>query len=271
MVEKKIDKVKKALGLQRQIVGIRFLVFERDYRDSEGTETADTSLCQLVQKAGNGEYVKAKKDSFRCMQGAYALGICEIPEEVSSGRADYNGKRYESLAVARQIFGNRQCINQHIYGVEVAPLDKMHDADIGLIIGTAKDVMRVMQGYVKYYGVAQNVVSVGNCGVCSELISKPFMNNDMNVSLLSRCARKEGDFGQEEMGVSMPIHQLIRVMDGILETVNLTENNRPKREILERLDDPEELGFPIIMNYDYGDPAAKYKEYCDECEKEISQ
>lgn len=271
MEEKKINKVNKALGLKRQIVGIRFLVYERDYRDSEGMELEGTSLCQLVQKAGNGEYVKAKKESFRCMQGAYAVGICEIPEEVSSGRADYDEGRYESLAVSRQIFGNRQCISQHIYGIEVAPLDRMKDADIGLIIGTAKDAMRIMQGYVKYYGVAQNVVSVGNCGVCSELISKPFMNNDMNVSLLSRCARKEGDFGPEEMGVSMPIHQFVHALDGIVETVNLTENNRPKREILERLDDPEELGFPIIMNYDYGTPAAKYKEYCDECEKEVSR
>lgn len=73
----------------------------------------------------------------------------------------------------------------------------MHDADIGLIIGTAKDVMRVMQGYVKYYGVAQNVVSVGNCGVCSELISKPFMNNDMNVSLSAGAHEKKAILGRK--------------------------------------------------------------------------
>lgn len=268
MEEQKIKKVNKALGLKRQIVGIRFLVFKRDYCKSHGIEEEQTSICQLVQKAGDGKCLKAKAESFRCMQGAYAVGICEPPEEESSGRSDYHSGRYESLAVARQIYENKQYISQHIYGVEIAPLEKMSDADIGLIIGTAKDIMRIMQGYVKYYGVAKNVISVGNCGVCSELISKPFMNNDLNISLLSRCSRKEGNFNNEEMGISMPIHKMASVLDGILETVNLTENNKPKREILERLDDPEELGFSIRMNYDYGVPSGEYKKYCDECEKD---
>ncbi|EOS73791.1 hypothetical protein C817_04908 [Dorea sp. 5-2] len=77
------------------------------------------------------------------------------------------------------------------------------------------------------------------------------MNNDINISLLSRDARKNGGFSMQEMGASIPIHMLQHVLDGILETVNLTENNKPKQEILSRLDDPEELGFSIRMNYDY--------------------
>ena len=54
-----------------------------------------------------------------------------------------------------------------------------------------------------------------------------------------------GNFDTREMGVSIPVNMLETVLDGILETVNLTENNTPKREILARLEYPEELDFPI--------------------------
>ena len=147
----------------------------------------------------------------------------------------------------------------------------MGEADLAIVIGTAKDIMRVMQGYAKYYGVAKNVIAVANNGICNELIAKPFMNNDVNVSLLSTCARKSGEYGSGEMGISMPVHMLQSVLNGVLETVNHTENNRPKKELLERLEYPEELGFEIIMNYDYGTQASEYDKYCDECERAVNR
>lgn len=65
--------------------------------------------------------------------------------------------------------------------------------------------------------------------------------------------------------MSVPVNRLDRVLDGVLETVNLTENNGPKREILARLEHPEELGFSIRMNYDYAIQAMEYQRYCEEC------
>ncbi|GAA6490675.1 DUF169 domain-containing protein [Candidatus Bariatricus faecipullorum] len=268
MEERKIQQAMKALGLKRQIIGVRFLVFRQDYEASKGEEMEKSTLCQLVLWAGDGKKVKAGMENLSCRNGAYAVGMCSVPEEEKSGRKEFTSGDYESLAVARQICENKQFIPQNIYGIEIAPLEKMGEADIVMMIGTAKDIMRIMQGYVRYYGVAKNVVTVGKCGVCSELISRPFMNNDINVSLLSRCARKNGDYQKGEMGISMPVHMVNSVLTGILETVNLTENNGPKREILERLDYPEELGFSIRMNYDYAIQGMEYQKYCAECMKE---
>lgn len=271
MEELRIRRVHKALGLKRQIIGVRFLVFRKEYEESKGAETDNTSLCQLAQQAGDGMCVKAKAADFQCRNGAYAVGVCSAPEEETSGRNDFDSGRYESFAVARQISENKQYIPQTIYGIEFSPLECMDKADLAVIIGTAKDVMRIMQGYVRHYGVARNVITVGNSGVCSELISKPFMNNDINVSLLSRCSRERGSYSEGEMGISMPVHMIKSVLDGILETVNLTENNKPKREILKRLDDPEELGFPIRMNYDYAIQGMEYQKYCEACMNEENQ
>lgn len=271
MEELRIRRVHKALGLKRQIIGVRFLVFKREYEESIGAKSEHTSLCQLVQQAGDGMCVKAEATDFQCRKGAYAVGICSAPEEETSGRSDFDSGKYESFAVAREIFENKQYIPQKIYGIEFSPLADMEKADLAIIIGTAKDIMRAMQGYVRHYGVAENVITVGNCGICSELISKPFMNNDVNVSLLSRCSRERGGYLESEMGISMPIHMIRSVLDGILETVNLTENNKPKREILKRLDDPEELGFPIRMNYDYAIQGMEYQKYCEVCMSEENQ
>ena len=106
---------------------------------------------------------------------------------------------------------------------------------------------------------------MGIHGICSGLISRSFVNNDINISLLSPDSRDKGGFDAREMGVSIPVNMLETVLDGILETVNLTENNTPKREILARLEYPEELGFPIRMNYDYAIQATEYSRYCEEC------
>lgn len=271
MEKLRITRVTKALGLTRQIVGVRFLVYKKEYEQSDAVEENVVSICKMVGLAGAGKKVKAKCDNLDCQKGAYAVGLAEVPELVRSGRGDYRSGKYESVAVARQVYDSKKYIPQKIYGIEIAPLIEMEEADLALIISSAKSMMRIMQGYVRHYGVARNILTVGTQGVCSDLISKPFMKNDIQVSLLSCGARKNGGYSEQEMGASMPIHFFTTVMDGILETVNLTENNKPKQEILERLDDPEELGFAIRMNYDYAIQGMEYQKHCEECMTEENE
>lgn len=271
MNELQLKRVNKALGLKRQIVGFRFLVFQEDYTISKGQESTDLSLCQLIEEASKGNYVKAKGSESVCSSGLYAVGMKEVPEVVSTGRLDYENGNFESLSISRKVYENKQFIPQKIYGIECAPLEIMETADIVVFIGTSKDIMRIMQGYVRYYGIARNVIAIGQCGICSELISKPFMNNDLNVSLLSPCSRKKCNYSMGEMGIAMPLHMVENTLSGILETVNLTENNKPKQDILKRLNYPTELGFEIRMNYDYAIQSMEYQKYCEECRKQLNQ
>lgn len=55
MEERKIQQAMKALGLKRQIIGVRFLVFRQDYEASKGEEMEKSTLCQLVLWAGDGK------------------------------------------------------------------------------------------------------------------------------------------------------------------------------------------------------------------------
>ena len=265
-----ITRVSKALGLENKILGLRFLVLEKEYNDSLAEEHEGFSLCSLVKLACKGKSVKCNASTIGCDDAAYAMGLKEVPEYVYSGRKEYEDRKYLSKSIAFQVQNEKKYIPQKIYGVIISPLEEIENPDLVIVIATAKDMMRLTQGYSRYYGVNKNLLSIGVQGICSELVSKPFMNNDLNVSLLSNCCRKLTDFSAGCMGASFPIHLAENIFKGILETVNLTENNIPKKKILERLDSPDELGFEIVMNYDYAIQASKYEEYCEECIKACS-
>ena len=265
-----ITRVSKALGLENKILGLRFLVLEKEYKDSSAKEKDGLSLCSLVKLACQGESVKCNASTLGCDDAAYAMGLKEVPEYVYSGRKEYEDRKYLSKSIAFQVQNEKKYIPQKIYGAIISPLEEIENPDLVIVIATAKDMMRLTQGYSRYYGVNKNLLSIGVQGICSELVSKPFMNNDLNVSLLSNCCRKLTDFSAGCMGASFPIHLAENIFKGILETVNLTENNIPKKKILERLDSPDELGFEIVMNYDYAIQASKYEEYCEECIKACS-
>ncbi|EEA84095.1 DUF169 domain-containing protein [Peptacetobacter hiranonis] len=265
-----ITRVSKALGLENKILGLRFLVLEKEYNDSLAEEHEGLSLCSLVKLACRGKSVKCNASTIGCDDAAYAMGLKEVPEYVYSGRKEYEDRKYLSKSIAFQVQNEKKYIPQKIYGAIISPLEEIENPDLVIVIATAKDMMRLTQGYSRYYGVNKNLLSIGVQGICSELVSKPFMNNDLNVSLLSNCCRKLTDFSAGCMGASFPIHLVENIFRGILETVNLTENNIPKKKILERLDSPDELGFEIVMNYDYAIQASKYEEYCEECIKACS-
>ena len=265
-----ITRVSKALGLENKILGLRFLVLEKEYNDSLAEEHEGLSLCSLVKLACRGKSVKCNASTIGCDDAAYAMGLKEVPEYVYSGRKEYEDRKYLSKSIAFQVQNEKKYIPQKIYGAIISPLEEIENPDLVIVIATAKDMMRLTQGYSRYYGVNKNLLSIGVQGICSELVSKPFMNNDLNVSLLSNCCRKLTDFSAGCMGASFPIHLAENIFKGILETVNLTENNIPKKKILERLDSPDELGFEIIMNHDYAIQSSKYVEYCEECIKACS-
>ncbi len=265
-----ITRVSKALGLENKILGLRFLVLEKEYKESLAEEHEGLSLCSLVKLACDGKSVKCNASTIGCDDAAYAIGLEEVPEYVYSGRKEYEDRKYLSKSIAFQVQNEKKYIPQKIYGAIISPLEEIENPDLVIVIATAKDMMRLTQGYSRYYGVNKNLLSIGVQGICSELVSKPFMNNDLNVSLLSNCCRKLTDFSAGCMGASFPIHLAENIFKGILETVNLTENNIPKKKILERLDSPDELGFEIVMNYDYAIQASKYEEYCEECIKACS-
>lgn len=217
MENERIVKVSEELALTRQIVGIRFLVYKKDYNDSTAEAFhGKMRLCGFVNKANHGTKIKVNLDNFSCTGGPNQTGMSPAPEKHISGQGMKHCGLYSDLGIGREICESFNRIPQKIYGMEIGPLSELDDADVVIIIGMAEQIMRVMEGYSYHYGVPKPLISVGNGAMCSDMTAKPFMRNDINLSLMCCGARTSTISDLGELGVGMPSHMFRYVADGIL-------------------------------------------------------
>lgn len=234
------------LSLKRVIIGVRFLFVEEEYNDLDAEEfSLKSSLCALVAQTMKGKILKAKVDSFGCQGGPEMLGMKPVSNFVRSGRQFKEFGLYEDLAISRQVQNDLCFINQKIYGVEVGPLDEMEDADVVLFLCDSWQGMRVIQGYTFHHGMAKNIGMIGNQGVCSDLIARPYLKNDINLSMLCLGARTHTKAEDGELGIGMPVHLFPDVVKGIRETLNTATEGKRKKELQERLEQQNSVDFLI--------------------------
>ncbi len=268
MEDKSIRRIVAALGLERQIVGVKLIAYKKEFEECPVCQLKDKiSFCAMVNKASRGTALKASLENFGCTGGGRALGIMENNEMSRSGRHYNESGLYVSYSVARNVTEHMNYIPYRYYGVMVAPLAEMNEADTVIIIANARQVMRIMQGYAYHFGAPEHLNAFGNQAMCADLVSKPIMNNDINISFMCRGARFFAKCDDGEMGVGIPVHMLERLSDGIVHTMNVVETDSMKEIIASRLDSPDELGVPIIKKLNYPSNLARYQRYCAEMEK----
>lgn len=217
MNKETILKVQDCLGLERQIVGVRFLVYEKDFENSPAEEfKGKIRLCGFISKAGKGRKFKVTKENFGCSGGPTQTGMSVASEGFKSGQIHKYSGLYSDLAIARNISDSLMRIPQKIYGLEIMPLSEMDDADVVVVIGFAESIMKLVQGYTYSYGVPQNYISVGNAAACSDMVSKPFMKNDINLSFMCCGARTSTLSDHGELGMGIPMNKFYGIADGVL-------------------------------------------------------
>ncbi|GAA0742410.1 DUF169 domain-containing protein [Clostridium oceanicum] len=265
MKNSSVNRLSKCLGLERKIVGVKIINY-KDQFDKLEIDNLEKRItfCNMVKRANEGDLFKAKEENFFCEYGAYALGIIKPHNSIASGNSYDAAGLYESQTIARSITEEMCYLKHDAYGVVVGPLNLMEDCDIVIVISYAADIMRILQGYGYKFGMPKNIRTLGNQGMCSDLVAKPFYKNDLNVSLMCEGARKYSKCFKGELGVAMPINMFDSVVDGVIMTMNPVASNREKDEILKRLQSPMELGIKIIKDTDYGKYLKKYDSYIKE-------
>lgn len=259
-----VSRITKALGLKRKIIGLKFIEFQQEYEAlALPTVKSKVSFCYMAQKAMGGEHFKVCEESFHCKYGAYALGIIEPDISVNSGRSFYASTLYESHAIAREVVNGMHYLHHQVYGAELGPLTDMPEADMVLMMGSAFQVMRIMQGYAYKCGEPKHLKSLGNQAMCSDLVAKPFHHNDINFSFLCKGARMYTRADEGELGVGLPGSMFDALAEGIIMTINPVNHKVEKEAILNRLDTPDELGIDIDFEADYGKSLKKYEAYVE--------
>lgn len=268
MKNKNVSRIELALNLQHNIVGVKFLDFEQDYLHTNvALPDKKGPFCYHVRNAMDGLHYKLKECHVTCDYARYAIGLSKADDTILQGRSyEYSGL-YESKSISHNIMDAMKYLSHTIYGLEIGPLKEMGDADIVIIADYAETVMRIMQGYAYKYGAPQNLSFYGNQAMCSDMISKPFSSNDINLSLMCKGTRKSGRFDKGEISVAFPIHMFDFIVEGIISTVNPVHTPEDKRRIFECMNDENDLGIEINPSYNYGiglvDYDTQIKEYRD--------
>ena len=122
MEQERIKSISEELELKREIVGIRFLVYEQDY-DACSAEQAGikTRLCGFVNRATHGKRTKVVSENFTCSSGPELTGMREESERIHSGQLMSHCGLYSDLGIAREVCKNTMPIPQKIYGLEIGP------------------------------------------------------------------------------------------------------------------------------------------------------
>lgn len=259
MKNRDVNRMNKALGLKRCIVGVKFLYFEHEYHNLEINEYGrKTSYCMMVKHAMDGNHFKANLGHFACRCAIEALGLADEMEGVESGQRYYSLNLYESRAVAKDVTRDISRIKQKIYGIEIGPLDELEDADVVMLMVNAYQLMRVVQGYTYKWGIPKHLYMAGNQGVCADLTAGPFEKNDLNFSVLCAGTRRMCAWGDDEIGVGLPIQQFEPLTEGIIQTMNYIDYPNQKDAIRARLVSPDELGVLVDDKLHYGKLGKEY-------------
>lgn len=272
MYNLEVSNMTKALGLEREIVGVRFLYNWVEYEDTKCENYGKiTRFCLMTKNASNGEHFKCKLENFGCGRSRKALGLDENDKLTMSGQVFYSCSLYSTRAVAKKAQDATLFIEQELYGIEIGPLNELAEADIVIFYANAYQMMRIIQGYTYNYGPYKGLNTVGNQGVCSDLCARPFVTNDMNISFLCEGARRACKFNHDVIGVGLPIGLFKGLVDGVLKTLDLIENDNEKEKILGRLNSKDELGVAINMGNYYGVACGKWYKKKKEDEKRYEE
>lgn len=260
MYEQEVHRLNLALDLKRQVVGVKFLYTWAEFQDSPLPQfQRRTRFCYMVMLASQGERFKSDLSNFGCGCSREALGIDAEDPTTTSGEMYYGCGLYATRAIAKQVQDAVLRIPQHIHGIEVGPLDQLKDADLVILVANAFQMMRIIQGYVHFFGTPKHLGMAGNQGVCSDLAARPYVNNDLNLSVLCAGTRRACRWGEGELGIGMPINQFAPVANGVIQTLNGIEYPEAKVKILSRLEDPLELGITIDLGTHYGIMAGQWE------------
>lgn len=242
--------VRDVLKLDRKILGITLCQTKEQYENS-GVKALKSkmSYCNMVKYGTKGKAFKAAIDQFFCRGSIRSLGLRALEDRVLTGEEYFSYKMYDSLETAKSVQDDVIYMPTGTYGVIVEPLELCEsDPDVILMIVNPYQAMRLVQGYAYSMGVNKSILFTGNQGICSECTVTPYLRQDMNVSLLCANTRFSAQWQDHEMGVGIPFHQFEKIAKGLVETLNASEPDKRKEEMI-HLNEKHDLDITMKTSY----------------------
>ena len=248
-----VVKMNCALQLERKIAGVKFLFSQEDYAEADARQVkSKMSYCVMAKLAMSGESIKATGNEISCIAGARATGLVDIDDYQKSGQ---NGKKlglYHDMATSKSVRDKMSYCDHRAYGIMLKPLDEFdNEPDVVIIVTNPYNAMRIVQAYSYYFGIQTNFKMTGNQAICSESTAYPYLSNNINVSMLCIGTRHRAGWNDNELSVAFPFNRFANITKGIMETINIMDNNKKKEVIETKLNENNIYDFHIKYNSNY--------------------
>lgn len=257
-IQKTVQTIENYLDLSRTPVGVKFLYDEESFKAYPVPQKdRKVTYCNSVQLASRGEAMKLTAKNQACPNGAFALNFTDVPEPIANGMGRFKKGIYANQEISASINDEMKFLPERPYGVVVQPLKNYEEApDVVIVVSTAYNIMRVIQGYGHHYGYPQHLKTVGLQAVCQDLTTYPYNTNDINISLLCPGTRLVANWEIGDIGIGIAWDKWEKTVDGVKKTTNPFARDNVKKEIIERLKedglDEEVAQVQLGQNYDDG-------------------
>lgn len=172
--------------------------------------------CQFVDRVRTaGEEFYTLAEDQMCKIGSGALGLNEIPPEVSSGESYYKEfKLFSAQGAARHTAEMIPILPPNSIGAVIySPLEKTSFVpDVAVIICNPKKVMLLTQAYMYKTGGRLEASFVGMQSLCSEGVVQTYKEGKVGIGLGCLGSRTFTTMEDEEMVIGIPIELLADVV-----------------------------------------------------------
>lgn len=247
-------KTKAMLNLERLPVGVKLVYSKEDYDRYEGKElVAPMNYCVAVRSAGYGHSIKISKETSRCMGSTTALGFQLPPETFYNGTEGCEMGIFVDPKIAAETTNQFKILKKPLYGIIVKPLEKFIESepDVVLVVTNPRESMRLLQSYTCTYGMQTNLCASGNQAMCVECTAFPIMTGKLNISLMCSGTRHHANWKETEMAIGIPYSKFKGTVEGIRNTINGTEPDERKTEIIENLKEMDINTDDIVLGTAY--------------------
>lgn len=253
MKTESISKLNALLQLNRSVVGVKFLKDQIEYERTEAIQVKTSmNYCLMVASASRGHVIKAREENIKCQSGVRTLGINPADPKNSNGENWARLGLYESRELSQKVRKSLTYIKDTSYGVAVGDAQKLGtDPDILIIVTNPYNCMRLLQGYAYHYGMPGNINMLGNQAICLECTARPYVTQDINVSMLCIGTRHRTGWSPNELAIGIPAKQFEQVVDGVYRTANIMEDNENKLRIQKNFDNLKDMSIELQLDYNY--------------------
>lgn len=242
MVKELVEDLDCTLNLNRKPVGIKLCFTEEEYSGIKWDEPrVPLAYCVVVEKATRGRKFKVRLEHLNCDGGTTALYLEPSNNNIESGAEYFSYNLYQTQAAARRVRDGVPGLyrtGSKVFGVAVGPLEEFEiTPDVVILMVNPYQTMRIQQGSLYHEGGRLETSGASMQALCAEATVQPYLTGKLNTSPLCPSTRFLAKWKDEEMAVGIPYEKFKSMVEGVIATINTTDKEKRKVEIIERFAD----------------------------------